>query len=450
MNRSRSVRFTPVLAALLLHALTLPRAVAQTEPILSDSLSLEGTLRGVLEANPGITQLDELVNQADARVAQNRTGLLPQVTGTATYTYLNPVAKVNFPAGPNGELKELAFVPNHNYDAHITAQYALYDFGGNRSRIALAEGQRLTAQDNVAVARRDLAYTAVQSYYGILALRESLRVADEQVAALRAHQREVEKRVQGGVATRFDVSQTRVRVAQAENTRLDLQGQLRQQEIQLARLLHRPDGAAAPPVRGRLTYAPLQPDVNALIQQALDQRLEVKAARDNQRLAGLQRDVAEHANKPVLGIGAQVGAKNGYQPDINQIRPNMVGVVQLSVPIFDGNKNRNQRVEAAAGQRAADARLLDTQEQIRADVRGAVSDIQTQAARYDNAQIQIEAAQDALTRARTRQRAEIGTNLDVLDAETALAQAKLTRLQATYAYLLGQYKLKRATGDNIE
>jgi outer membrane protein len=438
-------RYLSLAAALLVGAAP---AVAQTQPIINDSLSLEGTLRSVLEANPGLTQLDELVAQADARLAQTRTGLLPLVTGTATYTRLDPVAKVNFP-GADGQVRELAFVPNNNYDAHITAQYLLYDFGQNRARIALTESQRVSAQNNVAAGRRDLAYAAVQSYYAILLMRQSVAVAKEQVTSLQAHQREVEKRVIGGIATKFDVSQTKVRIAQAENLRLDLENQLRQQEIQLARLLHRPDGGTVP-VRGRLTYAPLQPNEPTLVQRAIDQRIEMKQARDARQTADLSRQLQDRIGKPTLGIGAQVGAKNGYQPDIQQIRPNFTGVVQLSVPIYDGSKTRNQRVEAQAGVRAADARILDVQEQVRADVRSAISEIQSQSARYDNALVQINEASDALTRARARQRAEVGSNLDVLDAETALAQARLSQLQATYGYLLGQYKLKRAVGDEIQ
>ncbi|MBC7447762.1 MAG: TolC family protein [Hymenobacteraceae bacterium] len=444
------MRFTSFLLSLAVLLAAASGATAQPSdaPIsLTDSLALDGTLRAVFDANPSLTQLQELVRQSEARVAQNRTGLLPQVTGTATYTRLDPVAKVNFPTGP-GRSEELQFVPNNNYDVHVTAQYTLYDFGANKARIAVAESQRTTAQTTMAVARRDLAYGAVQSYYAILALRESLRVADRQIADLSAHQREVETRVQGGVATRFDVSQTRVRVAQAESQRLDLQNQLRQQEIQLARLLHRPESTA--PVRGRLTYAPQTGDEATLVARAFEQRPELQLARDNQRLSDAQAALTSVANKPLLGVGAQVGGKNGYQPDIYQFRPNFTGVVQLTVPIFDGNKNRNQRVEAAAGQRAAAARLLDVQEQVRADVRSALAQLQSQAARYDNAQLQITLTQDALTRAQTRQRAQVGTNIDVLDAETALAQARLAQLQATYGYLLGQYQLKRATGESFE
>jgi outer membrane protein len=90
------------------------------------------------------------------------------------------------------------------------------------------------------------------------------------------------------------------------------------------------------------------------------------------------------------------------------------------------------------------------QEQVRADVRSALAQLQAQVARYDNAQLQITLAQDALTRSQARQRAQVGSNLDVLDAETSLAQARLAQLQATYGYLLGQYQLKRAVGDAIE
>ena len=153
---------------------------------------------------------------------------------------------------------------------------------------------------------------------------------------------------------------------------------------------------------------------------------------------------------PSLGVGAQVGAKNGYiLPDINRIRFNTVGVVQLSVPIYDGNKNKKQRVEAAANARAAVARTADTQEQIRADVRQAVNNMEFSQARYDNAQQQVAQATDALTRARGRYRYGVGQNLDVLDAETQLAQARLARAQAMYNYTLGQYQLRRATGEQI-
>ncbi|MET4074237.1 TolC family protein [Hymenobacter sp. UYCo722] len=418
-------------------------AAAQAIGLASDSLTLGATLQAVLDANPSITNLTELSNASTSRLSQTRAGFLPQVTGTATYTRIDPVVKLPF----NGET--LQFAPNNNYDFHLTAQYLLFDFGKNDAIVKVAESQVQTAQDNITVARRDLAFNAAQVYYNILFMRESIRVQDQQIASLQAHRNEMNKRVQAGVSTRFDVTTTDVRITQAQSTKLDLQNQLRNQQVQLARLLHKPAQADVP-VKGRLTYDPQPVNVEAEVTKASNNRPEVKLARDAENTAALQARLIEKGNMPSLGAGAQVGAKNGYiLPDINRIRFNTVGVVQLSVPIYDGNKNKKQRVEAEANARAAVARTADTQEQIRADVHQAVNNMDFSQARHANAQQQVAQATEALSKARDRYRYGVGQNLDVLDAETQLSQARLALVQAEYNYTLGQYQLRRATGEQI-
>ncbi len=419
-------------------------AAAQPLGLASDSLTLGGTLQAVLDANPSLTNLTELTNAASSRLAQTQSGFLPQITGTATYTRIDPVVKLPF----NGET--LQFVPNNNYDFHLTAQYLLYDFGKNEAGVKLAESQVQTAEDNVVVGRRDLAFAAAQSYYNVLFMRESIRVQDQQIASLRAHRNEMNQRVEAGVSTKFDVTTTDVRITQAQNTRLDLENQLRNQQVQLGRLLHRPASAAEVPVKGRLSYEPQPVDVAAELAKAALNRPEVKLARDAEATAALQSRLLERSNMPSLGVGAQMGGKNGYiLPNIDRIRFNTLAVAQLSVPIYDGGRNQKQRVEAQANARATVARTADVQEQIRADVRQAANNLEFSQARYDNAAQQVAQATEALTKAQARYRYGVGGNLDVLDAETQLALARLARAQATYNYTLGQFQLRRATGEQI-
>jgi len=418
-------------------------AAAQAIGLASDSLTLGSTVQAVLDANPGVTNLTELANAASSRLSQTQAGFLPQITGTVTYTRLDPVVQLPF----NGEL--LQFAPNNNFDAHLTAQYELLDFGKREASTNLSRSQVQTAQDNIVVARRDLAFSAAQVYYNILFMRESIRVQDQQIASLVAHRNEMEKRVEAGVSTKFDVTTTDVRITQAQNTKLDLQNQLRNQQVQLARLLHKPQQADIP-VKGRLSYEPQPVNLEAELTKAAENRPEVKLARDAEQTADLQAKLIDKSNLPSLGVGAQVGGKNGYiLPNINRVRFNTVGVAQLSLPIYDGGRNRKQRVEAAANYRATQARTQDTQEQIRADVRQAANNMEFSQARYNNAVQQVAQATDALNRARGRYQYGVGQNLDVLDAETQLAQARLARAQAMYNYTLGQYQLRRATGEQI-
>ena len=430
-------------------------ALAQNQPSLpaanqaiglaSDSLTLGGTVQAVLDANPGVTNLTELANATTSRLDQTQAGYLPQITGTATYTHLSPVSHFAL----NGE--QFQFAPNNNFDAHLTAQYELYDFGKRAATTTLSRSQVQTAQDNILVARRDLAFNAAQVYYNILFMRENIRVQDQQIASLVAHRNEMEKRVEAGVSTKFDVTTTDVRITQAQNTKLDLQNQLLNQQVQLARLLHKPQQADIP-VKGRLDYNPQPVNLEAELTKAAENRPEVKLSRDAELTADLQAKLLDHSNMPSLGVGAQAGGKNGYilpNVAITSVRFNTVAVAQLSVPIYDGNLNKKKKVEAVANYRAAQAHTADTQDQIRADVRQAINNMEFSQRRFDNAAQQVAQATDALTRAQGRYRYGVGENLDVLDAETQLAQARLARAQAIYNYTLGQYQLRRATGEQI-
>ena len=442
-------------------ALLTQPALAQNQPsvpasnqaigLVSDSLNLGSAVQAVLDANPGVTNLTELANAANSRLSQTQAGFLPQITGSATYTRIDPVSQISLT--PGGDV--LSFAPNNNFDAHLTAQYELYDFGKRAANTNLSRSQTQTAQDNIVVARRDLAFSAAQTYFNILFMRESIRVQDQQIASLVAHRDEMQKRVDAGVSTKFDVTTTDVRITQAQNQKLDLQNQLLNQQVQLARLLHKPQQADIP-VKGRLSYDPQPVNLEAELAKAAENRPEAKLAKDAETTAELQAKLIDRSNLPVLGVGVQAGGKNGYlipgvdpSEALKRIRFNTVGVAQLSLPIYDGNLNKKKKVEAAASYRATQARTLDTQDQIRADVRQAANNMQFSQARYDNALQQVAQATDALTRAQGRYRYGVGENLDVLDAETQLAQARLARAQAMYNYTLGQYQLRRATGEQI-
>ncbi|WP_081768223.1 TolC family protein [Hymenobacter swuensis] len=408
-----------------------------------DSLSLETTVRSVLDANPAINALQEEVNQAQSRLDETRTYLKPTVDGTASYTRIDPVVKI-----PLGDAT-FQLAPANNYDTHVTARYTVLDFGRANAAINAAKLRALTATDQINVTRRDLAYAAAQSYYSILFAREAIRVQDAQIASLRQHEREMAKRVEGGVSTNFDVTTTQVRIAQAQDRKIDLQSQLRNQEIQLARLLHRPESAVVP-VRGRFEYNPQTVNVQDALAKGAENRPEVKLAKDAEEAAAAQLRITETSNKPTLSVLAQAGGKNGYiVPNLERFRFNTVAGAQLNIPIYDGDKNKYQRATAQSAIKGAQARTQDTQEQIRADVLQAVNTMQTSTARYDNSQVQIGQAADALTRAKARYRYGVGNNLDVLDAETQLAQSRLSRLQSIYNYTLGQYQLRRATGEQI-
>ena len=123
--------------------------------------------------------------------------------------------------------------------------------------------------------------------------------------------------------------------------------------------------------------------------------------------------------------------------------------MSISLPLFDG-LNRERRV-AEARVAESDARLAVTarEQQLRADVRAGVLNLQTS---YRSAALQREVAANAaeeLRLARERFRLGAGTSLEVTDAQTRLAEAERAVIDAVYTYHKSLAALEALVGRSL-
>jgi outer membrane protein len=83
------------------------------------------------------------------------------------------------------------------------------------------------------------------------------------------------------------------------------------------------------------------------------------------------------------------------------------------------------------------------------EVQQAVSDLETSKAKLKSTQLQVEQAAEAVKRAEVSYINGVITNLDLLDAETSLSEAKLLHLKVIFQNVVNAYNLKEAIGDVI-
>ena len=91
----------------------------------------------------------------------------------------------------------------------------------------------------------------------------------------------------------------------------------------------------------------------------------------------------------------------------------------------------------------------DKARQIELEVRTAYSDFVMAREVLDSQQKVQEQADEALREARARADAGTSTQLDVLDAETSLTQARTTQIQALRDYAVARARLERAIGEDM-
>jgi len=439
-SKSRVTRTVAITAMALMLAWPLRSSAAEAPA--AAPLTLEKAIQLVRENNPALKAAADEVTAADARITQRRSAYFPQITASAGYTWLDPVSEMSIGGAP------MQFMPHNNYDAKVTARATLLDFGKRGNNVALALSGKKTAEQSLELSRREASWQTVQLFYGILFLRENLRVEEKQIAALNQALEYSTKRYQAGAATPFDLFSTKVRLAAARNRTLDIEHELRRSELTLRRLTGIVTDAPLK-LQGSFAVKP-QEDGRAeagIIAQALTQHLELQLSREQETAAKLQRSLAEKEGLPVVTASLSYGVANGYQPDINEMRNNVAANLHLEIPLFTGFRTSAEQQERTALARAATQRRLDVELQAKSDIAETLHALKTSSEKMSTTEVQVQQAELAAKHARTRYENGMATALDLLDTEAALSQAELARLQAAYAYMLNTYTLKRTTGE---
>ena len=432
---------TTALFLLALAALA-PSARAQETP--AGPLSLGQTIQSVLARYPTIAAAQAAVDAARARSVQANADRMPQVSGHAGYTYssLRPYVAISIPGLPPGAIYENV---QDAYGVNITARQLLTDFGRTDKLVEMARSGEISAQDALEETRHQLGYQVIQSFYGVLLLRSSTDVAREEISALEEALRIAERKFSAGSATKFDVLTTQVRLANARNHLTDTLSLREKQENGLRQLLGR--GLQAPlELTGDFDAETPPIPESAAIADGLNNRPEMKLAQDAEHTARLRLDAADRGNRPTLDAQVTGGLENGVVPNLYDNRGYLTAGLALEVPIFTGRRVLGDRMEADAGVRSAQAREREMNDTIATDVADAYSDFNAAKSRLANSDTLVEQAREALALAQTRYANGVITNFELLDAQSALRSAELSRLQARYDCVLARQAIARAAG----
>ena len=412
------------------------------QEIKIDSLSLDKAVSLTLQNYPLIRQAKENVNIYNAKIDVQGSSYYPDVNAIATYSRIGPVPTFDLPQGA------FQLYPENNYDAHIAVTNNIYDFGRRGAERQLLESYKTSAIDNVQMVKTNLAFATIRTYFSILFLDKSIAVIDTDIATLNQHIDITKKKIENGTATDYDLLSTKVRLTDYKGNKINLQNELQKQKINLEHLtgLQNIDNSM---ITGNFLELTYDTNNDSLIQVAYSQRSEIKLAIDAEQSAYLKESLASLGSRPNVSVYLSYGVKNGYVPNIDAWHGNWVAGFQVNVPIFNGFRTENQEEEARANTMVTETGTVNLKLKIKTEVEKAIEDINSNIEQIKTAKEQIEFAKESLEKAKAQYSSGVGTNLDLLDAETRLADAKFLYLKEVYQNIINSYALKRAVGDFV-
>lgn len=330
--------------------------------------------------------------------------------------------------------------------ASMSLQYILLDFGA-RSGTSRAAREALYAADfthNTAV--QDVLLQTQQAFFAFQSARGVLEATRANVETARQNLAAAERRREVGVATIADVLQARTALAQGELAAQGADGDLEAARATLA-LAMGFDANRRFDIATDTTAFPLREladNVDSLIMRAERDRPDLAAARALVRQSEAQVTIARAALFPSLALGSNVGRNFA---NVSTLEGRTFALtLGVQIPIFSGNARQYDVVAARENAAAASARAEQARLQSAAQVYTAYHALRTAAQRVSTSLVLLTTATQSEQVARGRYAEGVGSILDVLVAQTALADARAQAVTARWTWFATLAQLGRAAG----
>jgi outer membrane protein TolC len=424
---------------------TVEQSKQANKPTLQLSLKQAVDIALAPEGNARVQLAEELTHQAQARSAQARSALLPNVDAALGQQNLTrnlaafgirielPLPGFQFPT---------VVGPFNTFDVRATLSQSIFDFSTIRrfqaSRIGVraAEAESDGTRDQVAaqVARSYLA--AVRAEADLQAAKANVALA-EALVKLATDQREV------GTGTGIDVTRAQVQLFNERQRLLVAENQRRQAHLELLKVMGMELNITLQ-LTDQLAYTPIEAlTVEQALIVALQSRGDFKAQEQREETARLSYSATKLERLPSIIGFADYGSIGS---SIANASPTRAYGFSVRLPIFDGGRRDARRAEGLTALQQERIKSADLRQQIELEIRLALDSLHSAEEQVKVAEQGLQLAERELEQARRRYQAGVTSSIEVTDAQTRLERARDNRITALFSFNLARINLAQAMG----
>ena len=418
----------------------------------SKKMDLAQCVALALEQNTEIRRAKEEVKRKEGVAIEVRAELLPKVTANGLFEYQNKSL--------SGVLVSSGFLSADelNWIAGVRVRQLLFDGGAAFSRTRAA---RISQSQSVLLLQNTIDQVMLdvrKAVYTILLNRSLIDVQTEAVN-LREQQKSLQdKKFKAGTVTKFNVLTADVELANTMPQLIRARNNKRVAEVQLARILamdypiEQPDDWLPPvEVVGDLPYQPAAINLETSLMNAVNNRPDLRATKDELRVVNEQIKAAKSdAFVPkVYGSGGYDVIQNPQSSSFTKSLDGPVANIVGTWTLFDGMQTTGRLEQLKAQYAAAEVAVEEKRRLVESEVRDAVVKMEEAQELVISQQKNVEQARESLRLAEARFNVGAGIQLDIINAQSNLTQARYNELQGRFDYNLALALLERATSSPL-
>jgi outer membrane protein TolC len=400
---------------------------------------INGELKNLLNQSllyfPKVKEVQQSVQLAEDKLTLIELNKYPDITADASYAYVQPKIEVAF-----GE-KTFQFSPEHNVSAALNGNYILFDFGRLQSNIQKAKLELQTSKHVAEQLKHSLFFQISQLYYQIVYAKKAIEIQNQVLQLLAENKTVVEAQLKNGNAIQLDLLTIQSKIDNELNRKIDLETN----EQKLLNLLNYATGVSKIS-DGQLSVALRNYTFEEAIQLATLHNPSIAIARDKVGVSKAEVAITKLNEKPVVGLKASVGSRNGYLPQIQDPRFNYNAGIGFSVPLFNGGKTKQQIKIQERGLAMSETNVIAQLHDFEKDIQAALIDIKSNESRIKNAATQITQAALAQKLSVSKLQNGTATPIEITSTNADYQRALLNQLQYQYQLCNAQLELIKLMG----
>lgn len=401
--------------------------------------TLEQAVEYAFENNLDIEQQHLEVAKSTMRLGQARAAFYPNITVSGGYAHMTDIPVIEFDSIP------IPFGQSDNYTVGITAQQVLFAWGKIYNAYRISGISHEMAELSLVRKRQEIQYSVTEAFYTILVLEEMVKLSRESLAQLQRHEEVVTARYRAGLVPQFDVLRAQVQVANLKPQVINAENGLQLTREGFKMLLGM-DMNEEFRLSGNLEMFDEDFLLEDLVEQAVEQRVELKSLRKTEEIVHLGERIARTANLPSLVGGATYERRKPFSFTGDEWGSNLTFTLGFQFTLFNGFSN-------LYGYRLATLQKKEAELGYEYLYKGIILEVKQAYLKFVAAKEALVAAQDNVMQAETtfdiiekRYRNGLATNLEYMDVQLATMQAQTNYLSALKDYYTSRAAIQRSIG----
>jgi outer membrane protein len=409
----------------------------KAQVIISGELSLQDCIKLTLVNNKTLQSVIQDKEIARGQEVSSYSGMLPTVALSFNYSRQDKVQSI----GP------FTLGDFDNYAATLRVTQPIYAGGAIVAGVNSTRLFRLITDQTVRATTQDVMYSAERAYYDVMLNQHLLEISNDAVKNSKAHLENVSQRKKQGVASDYDVLRAEVELSNFQAEYIRNKNAVDISKNNLLKIMGVSQDSDFK-VIAEFIYEPSDMSLDSAVQLAFNNRPDIFSKEFSIKYQNELLKISKSKYYPVIGgfFEASEAKPDPHNPMLIDWGSIWTAGASITLNAFDGLNREGSVIAQKARVRQSEIDLINSEETALFEINSAILGIQNAAEFVDSQKLNLTRASEGLRLVEVGYREGTNTQLEMLDAQSALTQARVNYYQSIYSHNVAKLILLKAMG----